>query len=315
MEVDFAQLIPCVARNGDILFYQSMDSEFLRAFVDCREEAGDSARTLADHIQTLRMFCDFLVSVGDLPDNPARALEVPKLAQNERTGWLSIDEALRLLDAASSSAFPERDVSLLLILLLLGLRPQEVAGLRRMDVDVPGRKLRIEERAKTTKTFLPLTENLAEALDAYLRHPNSPSTPLSPLYLDGRGKALSGHTLNRFLSEMAERAGITRRITAYMCRHSAATLYFLGGATLVDVRDQLRHKHLRTTRRYVHLQDPLLEEGVRYREPEKLLGTWLRRTLRPTRGWSCTSSEMTEATPRSGRSLGSTLGHGVTRAE
>jgi integron integrase len=61
----------------------------------------------------------------------------------------------------------------------------------------------------------------------------------------------SGH-VNRSLKEAAQRAGVLKRVTSHILRHSSATHLHQSGVPMRDLQQLLGHTDIRTTEGYVH---------------------------------------------------------------
>ena len=59
--------------------------------------------------------------------------------------------------------------------------------------------------------------------------------------------------VTRELAKATERAGITRRVTAHVLRHSFATHLVLRGVDIRSVQNLLGHSHVSTTEIYTEL--------------------------------------------------------------
>jgi integrase/recombinase XerD len=49
-------------------------------------------------------------------------------------------------------------------------------------------------------------------------------------------------------------AGIQKNVTPHVLRHTLATNMIAHGASVIEVKDQLGHRNIETTLKYVHLQ-------------------------------------------------------------
>lgn len=93
-------------------------------------------------------------------------------------------------------------------------------------------------------------------MERYLGMPQQPS-PKDPIFTAQKrfkGMRLSVRGIQQIITGYLKKAGVKRkRVTTYSLRHLAATLSLQNGASLMAVRDMLRHKSISTTQRYEHL--------------------------------------------------------------
>lgn len=96
-----------------------------------------------------------------------------------------------------------------------------------------------------------------------LQHP-SPKDSMFTAQKRFKGRRLSVRGIQQIVTGYLKKAGVKRkRVTAYSLRHSAATLALQNGASLMAVRDMLRHKSISTTQRYEHLTRRI-EDGAEH---------------------------------------------------
>ena len=85
---------------------------------------------------------------------------------------------------------------------------------------------------------------------------------MKALFLNRFGNRLSISMFTRSLSAYAAAAGIERRVTPHMLRHSFATHMLDGGADLRSVQELLGHESVSTTQIYTHVSQTHLRETV-----------------------------------------------------
>jgi len=77
---------------------------------------------------------------------------------------------------------------------------------------------------------------------------------------DGGDLRLSPRAVQRLLKHYAIKAGITRKVTPHVIRHSFATDLLSNGADLRSVQALLGHANIGTTQIYTHVTDKHLRE-------------------------------------------------------
>lgn len=77
------------------------------------------------------------------------------------------------------------------------------------------------------------------------------------------GQPLSDSYARQLVARLAERAGITQRVTPHTLRHTAATLLLRSGASLKHVQELLGHASVQTTARvYSHITGSDVRDAV-----------------------------------------------------
>jgi integrase/recombinase XerD len=115
------------------------------------------------------------------------------------------------------------------------------------------------EGQKTDPNPVAIPKNLAEELERYINHPNYLKWKRQGseyLFHDNNGRRLSYMGLVTILSELSQEAKLSRIVRPHDLRRTTGYLMQLGGADMIEVKNQLRHKDLGTTLRYV---PPLLD--------------------------------------------------------
>jgi integrase/recombinase XerD len=145
-----------------------------------------------------------------------------------------------------------RDRALLLLLLRLGLRCEEVAHLKWQDIDWQAGSIRICSQKSRRERILPLPEDVGKALAVYLRTFSN-----IPLWVFDSSRATFPVEMRRLhikaISKyLFKRAGVVGG-SAHSLRHTVATSMVNQGVSFKDVSDLLGHRHLSTTLIYAKL--------------------------------------------------------------
>lgn len=218
---------------------------------------------------SLRAFLKFLRK-RDIPSlNPER-IELAKVGQRD-LDLITAEELNRLLLAPSQSrgaASPNalRDKALLELLFSTGLRVSELCSLNR-DLDLSrdefsvrgkGEKVRVvflsPAAKKAIKEYVDKRGDVDDALFVQMG-------PTSRKASQGAaGLRLTPRSVERLVKRYAVKAGITRKVTPHVIRHSFATDLLENGADLRSVQALLGHQNIATTQVYTHLTDKHLRD-------------------------------------------------------
>lgn len=199
------------------------------------------------------LVCDGLVLQGLAGAVPAvltwRHSSIPKA--------IAADEVDRVIAACDSgSEYGLREKAIVLLLARLGLRASEVIRLRIEDIDWVRGCILVRAGKTHRERGLPLSQELGDALAAYLRRARPPSNHRE-LFLRWRPPfrpLRSSVSLCVLTQKLLNRAGISvHRPGAHVLRHSLATAMVMNGVSFKTIADVLGHQSLATTEIYAKL--------------------------------------------------------------
>jgi integrase/recombinase XerD len=238
-----------------ILEAQQADvSGFLKFLYSRKLKPRSAARAFA----AVRGLHRFLILERAREDNPTANIDQPRWWK-PLPNVLSLEEVDRLL-AAPDSSTPKglRDRALLEVLYATGLRVSELTGLRLDGVDVEIGFVRCVGKGSKER-IVPLGQSAAAAILDYMRV-RRVKKPTNYLFLNHLGGKLSRVGFWQILKAYGLRAGIKKKLTPHVLRHSFATHLLERGADLRAVQTMLGHADISTTEIYTHVMRERLKE-------------------------------------------------------
>jgi site-specific recombinase XerD len=213
------------------------------------------------YLIALRAFLKYLRKRGIESLSPER-IDLAKVGDRS-LDLISADELSRLLRAPTgSSLIALRDRAILELLFSTGLRVSELCSLDR-DIDLSvdsfpirgkGEKVRVvflsAEAKEAVRDYLTKRDDVDEALFVQLGKAARLSSSLR----------LTPRSVERSVKRYAIRAGITKKVTPHVIRHSFATDLLENGADLRSVQALLGHANIATTQVYTHVTDKHLRD-------------------------------------------------------
>lgn len=131
-----------------------------------------------------------------------------------------------------------------------GVRVSELVMLQADDIDSQRMVIRIRQGKGRKDRYAMLSPRLLELLRTYWKT----CRPVQLLF-PGRDplRPLESQTVQRNLRKAARQAGIKKRVTPHILRHSFATHLLEAGVDLRTIQVLLGHRSLRTTSLYTHI--------------------------------------------------------------
>ena len=184
--------------------------------------------------------------------------------------YLNREEVERLL-ASPDGSKPRglRDRAMLELLYATGLRVSELCGLELTAVERRMGVLKVIGKGNKQRV-VPFGEPAGAALDRYLatgRPKLLKGRASRYLFVTARGSAMTRQTFWSLIRKHGRSAGIFRRLTPHVVRHSFATHLVEGGADLRSVQIMLGHADISTTQVYTHVARRRLREVIDRHHP------------------------------------------------
>ncbi|QQG38076.1 MAG: tyrosine-type recombinase/integrase [Candidatus Kaiserbacteria bacterium] len=224
--------------------------------------AGDMKRKTQNYyLIALRAFLKYLRKQNIESLQPER-IELAKVGGRD-LDLITADELNRLLRSPQGDVLPMlRDRAMLELLFSTGLRVSELCSLNS-DLDLSRDEFAVRGKGDKVRVVF-LSSSAKKAVADYLKKRGDMGEALFVSY--GRGGAskdlprITPRSVERIVKQHAIKAGITRKVTPHVIRHSFATDLLEGGADLRSVQALLGHANIATTQVYTHVTDKHLQE-------------------------------------------------------
>ncbi len=234
----------------------------VRGFLQALRKKNLNAKSIVRDLVAIRTFFRFLIQEGILESNPAEDLESPKVARTlpEILTLKEIEQILEQPDLRTPIGI--RDRAMLEMLYATGMRVSELTQLPTHQVNLEGGYVLVYGKGSKER-IVPLGSEALKWVAAYLRNARgslSKGKDSPSLFVNRSGKAMSRQRFWKSLKEYARRAGLRKRITPHLLRHSFASHLLERGADLRSVQMMLGHVDISTTQIYTHVAGERLKK-------------------------------------------------------
>jgi integrase/recombinase XerD len=210
-----------------------------------------SPATLSMYVNALK----FLYNVTLKRPEAVQGLAYPKRPRTLPV-ILSPEEVLRIFAAIRSV----KHKAIIATAYAAGLRSSEVCALRVPDIDSQRRRIHVRAGKGKKDRYVMLGESLLDLLRQYYRKARPQGAYLFPGYKPQR--PICTTAVRQVLRRAVREAGLTKRVTMHTLRHCFATHLLERGTDIRILQVLLGHSSIRTTLRYTHVTDPLVQNLV-----------------------------------------------------
>lgn len=243
--------IIALAEEMRVTNWQQCDVAIVRSLAVRSRRKGLSPASLSLRLSALRSFFDWLVSQGELPANPAKAVSAPKAARHLPKN-IDVDDVNRLLNIDLNDPLAVRDRAMLEVMYGTGLRLSELVGLNLKHLDLESGEVWVMGKGSKERR-LPIGRNAVHWIEHWLDLRGLFGAEEEALFLSKLGKRISARNVQKRFAEWGIKQGLNSHVNPHKLRHSFATHMLESSGDLRGVQELLGHANLSTTQIYTHL--------------------------------------------------------------
>ena len=231
--------------------WQQLKSPHVRQLIAEQHRQGQSGRSLARLLSSMRGLYRYLNQEGRCAHDPAAGISAPK-GERRLPRLLDTDRAMQLLDGGIEDDFiGHRDQAMLELFYSSGLRLAELVGLNLDQLDLPDGLIQVQGKGNKARV-LPVGRKAREALEAWLplRALSNPAD--GAMFVSQQGRRLGARAVQLRVRQAGVRE-LGQHLHPHMLRHSFASHMLESSQDLRSVQELLGHADIGTTQIYTHL--------------------------------------------------------------
>ncbi len=210
----------------------------------------------------LRGFLKFLARSNIKSLSPDK-VELGK-AEQRMVDFLTIEEIGELLKTTKGTSLQAlRNQAILKLLFSAGLRISELVSLNRDSINLEKQEFSIKGKGNKVRIVF-ISDIAKKALEEYLQKRTDSDMALFIRLVKNQNEQedlrLSARSIQRMIKKCATEAGILKKVTPHVLRHSFATNLLENGADIRSVQALLGHASINTTQIYTHVTDTNLKK-------------------------------------------------------
>jgi len=220
------------------------------------------------HLIAIRAFLKYLAK-RDIESLAPEKIELAD-AKRKQIGFLDTREIEALLGAprkfGKKAEVIARDEAILETLFSTGLRVSELCNLNRDQINLERGEFSIRGKGGKDRVVF-LSVSAKNSIKNYLHERNDNAKPLFVHFSGTKDESEKGEfmrltprSVQRIIQKYAKLAGIVKKVTPHVMRHSFATDLLINGADIRSVQAMLGHSSITTTQMYTHVTDQQLRE-------------------------------------------------------
>ncbi len=213
-------------------------------------DLGYSKTSVYLYIRALQSLLEFL----EIPDfGPLNPPKRPQKVPN----YLIEEEVTQMLNSSTN----QKEKLIVELLAYTGVRVSELCAIRINDIDLTNRSLRIRGGKGDKDRLVIFSDRIIPDLRLYTLETRERNPKNEFLFPTTKSKRISPVTVERIVRNLAKRAGISKKVTPHVLRHTFATSLLRNGADIRIIQVLLGHSSISTTQIYTHVDDGALRRS------------------------------------------------------
>lgn len=265
---------------------ESIDMEHLELWATSLK-GNYAPASIRRQFATLRVFYSYWTRRRELTSSPLWNMRLDLEPERKLPRSLSATDAKRLVEKAwSKVVIPQsiagssrccrflavRNLAIIELLFATGIRVGELVALTLTDWREDEKSFLINGKGSRQRLAVVPDERSFVAIRSYLTSRASLPIRHNATFVNASGGGLSTQGVARVLATLARDAGIEKRVTPHMIRHTVATLLLRNGADIRVVQEVLGHASITMTERYTHVSKEHLRSTLYAHHPNHHLG-------------------------------------------
>ena len=262
---DTALLFDFLEAEKDGVPIQKVGMDELADFIAYIHQMGLGSWSQSRVLSGIKAFFRYLMIEQLIDRNPSELLESPRL-DRKLPEVLAEDEVTQMIEVIDlSEPQGERNKAILETLYGCGLRVSELINLKISELHFNEDIISVTGKGNKQR-LVPIGAAAQKQITTYLKqlriHLNPQRKFEDVLFLNRNGRPLSRQMIFIIVRQVAEKAGIRKKISPHTFRHSFATHLVKHGADLRAVQELLGHVSITTTEIYTHLDTDDLRKAI-----------------------------------------------------
>lgn len=219
-------------------------------------------KTIKRKIASIKAFYSYLEEEELVEQNPFRKIKVkfketiilPRIIPREEIKQL-LNYIYVSLSSLSGIQYKHtlRDAAVIEVFFATGARVYEISNIRAESINLNSGLIRIMGKGRKERYIQISNTAVLDILRKYYEE-NEPEIKKSGyFFINNRGNRYTEQSIRLMLKKYTLKAGIQRKITPHMFRHSFATYLIEEGVDVSCVQQILGHSSIKTTQIYIHV--------------------------------------------------------------
>jgi integrase/recombinase XerD len=262
-QIDLRQWLDFIDKNHYSKTITHIDKEILREYMYFISHL--QPKSIKRKMATIKAFYNYLEYEDTILINPFRKLKIQIKESKTLPKVMNIHEVEKIIKQSyklkeneihiQSYAYGEkiRNIAVIELLFATGVRVSELSNLKEDCIDIINGHIRVQGKGNKERIIQVSNKDTLISVRNYFNIYKSKIKECGYFFINRLNRRLSEQSIRFLVSAYAKDAGIERRITPHVFRHSFATLLLEENVDIKYIQQLLGHSSILTTQIYTHV--------------------------------------------------------------
>lgn len=231
-------------------------------------------KTIKRKLASIKAFYNYLEDEEFINENPFRKIKVKFKEEIVLPRIIMREEIENLLNYMYSSTYKIekyslwlRDLAVVETFFATGARVYEISNIKKDCIDLNSGLICLKGKGNKERYIQIGSSDVLELLKKYYEANEEAINNSGYFFINSRGRRFTEQSIRLMLKKYVAEAGIKRKITPHMFRHSVATFLIEEEVDISCVQRILGHSSIKTTQIYIHVAAKRQAEILREKHP------------------------------------------------
>jgi integrase/recombinase XerD len=277
---DLKQFQEFLSRQGWLQSIDDVSKSELRGFIESLSHL--KSKSIRRKVATIKALFNFLEYEDRITINPFRKMRINIRENKTLPTVMTANEILKILKVVYSRkektspspgyAYFEvvRNIIVLELLFNTGARVSEIANLKKNCIDIDTGYIKFRGKGNRERILHICNSEALSLLRQYVKLAAQLNAGGHEFFLTNRiGNKLSDQSIRNLVKKVSVKAGIPKKITPHVFRHSFATLLLERDVDIKYIQSLLGHSSIMTTQIYTHVSRSKQKQILKSKHPRK----------------------------------------------
>jgi integrase/recombinase XerD len=278
--IDLMQLIAFIINKNYSFEISLITKTELREFLESISIL--KPKSVRRKIATIKAMFNYLEFEDKISINPLRKMRIKIKVPRTLPKVMDLREVNKIFRAAYTTNMKQgetlsfssmevlRNIVVIELLFATGARVSEIANLRKENIDLTSGSVSIKGKGNKERFIHICNNESLKVLKEYNVIFSEKIKDSGGFFLINRlGNKLSDQSIRQIVKNLAKKAGLQRKITPHVFRHSFATLLLEKDVDIKYIQTLLGHSSIMTTQIYTHVNRAKQKQILRTKHPRK----------------------------------------------